>query len=93
MGTSDSILPSVPTERRKRILFTFIVFLLLIGFCFLLYVYLTNQITSQRKRILILTNENNELKRKLNKMVSEASLSNTNTIPPPDTSLKENEDF
>jgi CHASE1-domain containing sensor protein len=75
------------------LLFTFIVFVLLLGLCFIGYVYLTNQIISQRKRIMLLINENNELKNKLNKSMSSGSSSkaaNTSFTDPPEET---NQDF
>jgi hypothetical protein len=71
--------PVFPTERRK-FLFTFIVFIIILGLCFFVYQYLTNQIISQRKRIMLLVNQNNELKLKLNKLMSTAASSKANNM-------------
>lgn len=68
-------------------MFIFVVFLLLILLCFFMYAYLTNQIISQRKRIMLLVNQNSELKSKLNKLMS-----STNTSKPDDTPCTESQD-
>lgn len=49
-------------------MFTFLIFLLLSGLSFVIYVYFSNQIVSLRKQIILLTNQNNELRNKLNKL-------------------------
>ncbi|MCM0647824.1 hypothetical protein NBE98_05470 [Clostridium swellfunianum] len=72
-------------------MFTFLVFILLIGLCFFVYVYLTNQIVSQRKRIMLLMNQNAELKRKLNKLIYDNSSPKTNNIPLLDLPKEESE--
>jgi hypothetical protein len=63
-----------------NVLFTFIVFVFLIGLCFFVYQYLTSQIISQRKRIMLLVNQNNELKNKLNKCMSAATSQKANNM-------------
>lgn len=64
------------------ILFIFILFVILLGFCLFLYVYLTNEILSQRKRIMLLINQNNELKKKLDKALSTAASSKADNTEP-----------
>lgn len=63
-------------------MFTFFVFLILTGLCFIIYVYLSNKIVLLRKQIMLLANQNGELKNKLNKLIAEQSLEkHINLIP------------
>lgn len=55
-------------------LLTFILFLVLSGLCFIIYYYLSSKISLLRKQIMLLRNQNEELKRKLNKLMKEQEL-------------------
>lgn len=55
-------------------MFLFILFLLLIGLCLMIYIYLTNKIVLLRKQVMLLANQNDELKNKLNKIILEQKL-------------------
>jgi hypothetical protein len=74
-------------------LFTFILFLLLSGFCLLLYLYLSNQIITQRKRIILLTNENNDLRNKIRELLPASSVQNIPTPSPTDNTEKRETEF
>lgn len=63
-------------------MFTFILFLLLSGLCFIIYAYLTNKIVLLRKQIMLLAKQNDELKNKINKLIEEQNLEkHKNSIP------------
>jgi len=59
-------------------LFIFILFLLLIGLCFIIYFYLSNKIVLLRKQVILLANQNDELKNKLNRLILEQKLEKHN---------------
>jgi Tfp pilus assembly protein PilN len=62
-------------------------FLLLLVLGLLGYLYLENQIIAQRKRIMLLINENNQLKNKLNKLMADYDSyrsTDTPSLEPPD---------
>jgi hypothetical protein len=65
-----------------QIITTFILFLMLAGLCLIIYVYLSNKIVLLRKQIMLLTNQNSDLKNKLNKIILEQSLEKHNNIIP-----------
>lgn len=52
-------------------MFIFILFLLLIGLCFIIYIYFTNKIVLLRKQIMLLSNQNDELKNEINRLIDE----------------------
>lgn len=63
-------------------MFTFVFVLLLSGLCFIIYVYLSNKIVLLRKQIMLLSNQNSELRNKLNKLIAEQNLNkHKNLIP------------
>lgn len=50
-------------------MFIFILFLLLIGLCFIIYIYFTNKIVLLRKQIMLLSNQNDELKSRIKRLI------------------------
>lgn len=72
-------------------MFTFILFLMLSGLCFIIYVYLSNKIVLLRKQIMLLANQNDQLKNKINNLIEERKLEKYKDLIP--KLLLENPEF
>ena len=74
-------------------MFTFILFIFMSAVCFGIYIYLSNKIVLIRKQNILLSNQNNELRKKLNRALKYQNTVDNKTIKVLDTEFTEvNED-
>lgn len=52
-------------------MFTFLLFLVMSGLCFITYYYFSSKIVHLRKQLMLLRNQNEDLRRKLSKLTEE----------------------